>query len=356
MNVNLAGTGVYLSQKKISNLDLYDIINQEDKNVFNIEKAKISIEKKGNSTDSLTHAEIFDKWVQQVCGIRFRTYFNDKTLENLPDPNTVVEYQAKCASIQALESANIAPEEIEHIVFSSYSSDYLIPSPASALSEMIGANNASGVSINGACSGFLDALLDACAKIEARIYNKVLVVASEYLSNKMDYTDVTTCILFSDGAGAFLLKRSDENNPPNFSHFSSKFKYNQEQINMYRTSNIHMGGGPYVQKNAVNSMAGRVHDILEKENLSIDDIDYIVPHQANIRILDALENKLKLSEKTTMIKCIQETGNLSSATIPVAFNQLYKKQTPELNWKHGDHVILTAVGGGYTFGAVSMTL
>lgn len=305
MNCYIAGVGSYLPSQILSNKDLLSRIDN-----FEIERAKNSILKKGIDTQNLTDVEIFDSWVKQVCGIKQRTFVSDNFVAQNP---FVSEEMGKRASEKALADARMHADEIDHIVFSSYSSELLIPGSAPILAKLLGIENVSGVNINGACSGFLDALFDACAKIEAGFYKNVLVVASEYISNKMNFNDPTTCIIFADGAGAVVLKKGREG----VHSFTNRLKFNDEHIRMERTGLIQMGGGPLVQKNAVTAMSTITEEALDKAGLHIEDCHYIIPHQANIRILNALETRFK-AKNLQMIKCIENTGNLSSATIPVA--------------------------------------
>ena len=342
MNCYIAGTGSFLPENVINN----EAIFSKSKN-FDIARAKNSIKKKNQQVDKLTDAQVFDTWVRQVCGIKQRPFVSKEFVATHP---FVLEEMAKKASEVALLDAGMHVDEIEHIVFSSYSSEYLMPGSAATLSNLLGLKNPSGVNINGACSGFLDALVDASAKIEAGFYDNILVVASEYMSNKLDFDDLTTCILFADGAGAVVLKKGKAG----IHSFANQLKFNADAIQMKRTGCITMSGGPLVQKNAVIAMATVTEKAVETAGHKLSDYQYIIPHQANIRILNSLEEKLKL-ETTQMIKCIGKTGNLSSATIPVALD-LLKKNKLDIEFKKNKKAIFTSIGGGYTYSAVTVTV
>ncbi len=339
-NVCITGSGIYLPPKNVSNYELFKKIKG-----FNVAKARQSLSSRNQNVNKLDDRTIFDLWVQQVSGIKQRTYLQK---DSFPDQSLFTEYMAKEACLNAVKDAGLSINDIDHIVLSSYTGETLIPSPVCGLIGLLNASNLSGITVNGACSGFLDGMIDATAKIRSGLFKNILVVASEYITNKLDYSDVTTSILFSDGAGAFVLSKGENK----IFGSSSKINYSDEHIKMLRSSVIKMGGGPLVQRKAVNAMAEVGLDALQKSNLSIDDIKYIVPHQANKRILDALEKKLKLSPEAQMVKCIINTGNLSSATMPVALHKLWKNQLPDIKFKPGHKLMLTAVGGGYTSSAV----
>lgn len=342
MNCYIAGTGSFLPSNVLNNESILAKIKN-----FDIDRAKESIKKKKHDPSTLTDGQVFDTWVRQVCGIKQRTFVSEDFVANHP---FVLEEMAKRASEAALLDAGMEVSEIDHISFSSYSSEYLMPGPSAILSKLMDIPEPSGVNINGACNGFLDALMDAAAKIEAGFYDNILVVASEYMSNKLDFDDPTTCIIFSDAAGAVILKKGQ----PGLHSFANQLKFNLESLQMKRTGFIKMAGGALVQKNAVASMALVTQKAIEKAKSKLTDYRYIIPHQANIRILNSLEQKLKL-ETTEMIKCIENTGNLSSATIPVALD-LLRKNKLSIDYQKGEKAILTSVGGGYAYSAATVSL
>ena len=342
MDAYIAGTGAYIPPRSVSNLDLYSRIQN-----FNVERARHSLEKRGHPLNASTDAEVFDLWVQQVCGIKKRSFIPPDFAK---ESGLVVEEMAAQASFDAIRDAGLEVDEIQHLVFSSYSSDVLMPGPVSGLAKILGMKNISGVNINGACNGFLDGLLDASAKVAAGLFDNVLVVASEYLSNKVDFGDPTTSILFSDGAGAWVIRRGQRA----IHGFSISLKFSRH-IAMQRGGYVQMDGGPLVHRKAVQSMCQVTKEVLEKNNLSLADCAYIIPHQANLRILNAFEESMDVPPSTTLIKCIDELGNLSSATIPVAVDYLRRGRL-NTSYRKNARAILTAIGGGYAYGAAIVDL
>jgi 3-oxoacyl-[acyl-carrier-protein] synthase-3 len=337
--VSIVGTGSYVPENIITNIDLFPKITN-----FEYDKAVLSLEKKGTDVSQLNDAEVFDAWVKQVTGISQRPYLAD----GLGDENSSVEFMANKASIAALEDAGKETGDIDHIIFSTYTADNVIPGPVCKLAHYLGVENVSGITLNGACSGFLDALIDAYIKVGSGLYETILVVASEYISNKIDFSDPTTAILFSDGAGAAVVTKGKRD----IYGFSSRIAFSDEHIKMQRTSCIQMGGGPLVQRKAVNAMSSVSNDVCTSTGIALSDITCVIPHQANYRILQALEKKMKLSENSRLVKCLGTTGNLSSATLPVAMDLLKKNKLDGYPYTGKSKTILTSVGGGYTFSAV----
>lgn len=338
-NAYISGMGVFLPENIQTNFDLYKKISG-----FDPAKGAKSLSSRGVETDNLSDEEIFDLWVQQVCGIKQRTILNE---QELIDNGRAVEIMAERASRKALAEAGLEVDQIDHIVLASYSSDALIPPPVCGVADRLGINDkVSGITVNGACSGFLDGLIDAASKISSGLYTNVLVVASEYVNNKINYDDPTTAILFSDGAGAAVVSAGKDG----FYGASSRIAYSAEHINMERVGKLHMGGGPLVQRRAVNAMNLVATEALEKAGMKYSDMTRVVPHQANLRILNALEDKMGISGENKMVKSIHLTGNLSSATIPVALDFLRRGEL-EQSYEKGKY-LLTAVGGGYTYSSI----
>ena len=342
--VKIKGTGSFLPKKKINNFELYKKINN-----FDIDRAKESLSKKNINEDNSTENEIFDHWVQMVSGIESRHVVSDQ--DSFRD-HYEVEGMAYQASLNAIASSGIDKNEIESIILTSFTPTTLIPNSACTLTDLLGLTNCSGITLNTACSGFLDGLMDAYAKIAAGLYKTVLVVSSEYISKEISLDDPTTAILFSDGAGACILKRSEENH---MLGFFSKANYSDQHLNMYNGNKLKMGGGPLVQRNAVNAMYESALQISQKTGLGFNDFDYIIPHQANLRIMRELARKMELTDHK-MIETVQSVGNTSCATIPISLDLLCRGKLNGFRYKDKSKILCTSVGGGYTYAACAFVI
>jgi len=257
-----------------------------------------------------------------------------------------------------LKKKNIDPLEIELVVLASVTPDHLFPSTANILCDKVGMTNAWGFDLLAACSGFLFALTTASQFIENGRYKKVLVVGVDKMSSIVDYTDRTTCIIFGDGAGVVLLEPNEEGlgiqdhilrtdgsgrefliqqgggsvNPATIDSVEKKMHFIKQE-------------GLQVFKFAVTKMADVSVEIMEKNNLSSEDVAWLVPHQANLRIIDATANRMGVSNDKVMIN-IQKYGNTTAGTLPLCLWD-YEKQL-----KKGDNIILSAFGGGFTWGSI----
>ena len=257
-----------------------------------------------------------------------------------------------------LKKTNTSAEEIDLIICATVTPDMLFPSTACLIANKIGAGNICAFDISAACSGFLYALTTASKFIESGSYKKVIVVGCDKMSSIVDYTDRTTCVLFGDGAGAVLLE-------PNIDGYGimdyilktdgsgaeflklkaggSLHPASEETVNA-REHYVYQDGQP-VFKKAVKSMADVSEEIMRKNNLSADDIAWLVPHQANKRIIDATSRRMGVGDEKVMLN-IERYGNTTAGTIPLCLwdweNQLNK----------GDNLILAAFGGGFTWGSI----
>lgn len=349
MNSEIIGTGSFIPSKIIDNKNLYQLVSN-----FEIEKAKISLLKKNFNLTQLNDAEIFDIWVKQVCGITSRPFLSkeDEIYQLGSEKKIFVELMACEASKKAIQDAEIDKESIDHIILSSYSSNRIMPSAGVTLINLLGLTNASAITLNGACSGFLDALIDAVIKVESGYFETILVVASEQLSNKMNFKDPKTAIIFSDGAGACIVRKSKDGDA-NVMGFASGVSYS-EQVYMERVGNIYFNSGPLVERNAVKTMYEIATTTLKKSQQEFDDIDYIVPHQANLRILLSFEKKVN-NANLTILKKIETLGNLSSASVPVTLDLFLKNDSIKKDHLDSNYLnfLLISVGGGYTYSALS---
>jgi 3-oxoacyl-[acyl-carrier-protein] synthase III len=290
-----------------------------------------------------------DEWIRTRTGISERRI--------LKDPDKASGFMAAEAAREILQQRNLDPGEIDVIIVATVTPDYMFPATACIAQSLIGANNAFCFDLSAACSGFLYALEVGSNMISSGQYKKVLVIGSDKMSSIVDYTDRTTCILFGDGAAGVLLEPADDENAIIDSIMYSEGDMSQNLIQQGGGSRnpashetvdkkmhyIYQEGRP-VFKRATEGMADVSVEIMEKNNLTGDDVDWLVPHQANLRIIDATARRMNLDPSKVMIN-IDRYGNTTAATIPLC---LY-------DWKDrlnkGDRIVLAAFGGGYTWGA-----
>ena len=291
-----------------------------------------------------------DEWIRTRTGIKERRI--------LKDPDKATSYMAAEAAKEALESAGVSPDEVDVIVMATVTPDYMFPATACLVQDKIGAKNAFAFDVSAACSGFIYALTTGATFIEAGRAKKVLVIGGDKMSSIIDYSDRTTCIIFGDGAGAVLLEASDDG-----TGIIDSIHYTEGDTNLAlhqpaggsmkpashdtvdaREHSIRQDGRA-VFKKATTGMADVSAEIMEKNDLDADDVAWLVPHQANLRIIDATANRMGLSSDKVMIN-IDRYGNTTAGTIPLCLYD-WKDQL-----KKGDNIILTAFGGGVTWGAV----
>ena len=257
-----------------------------------------------------------------------------------------------------LAKLNIAAEDVDLIICATATPDMIFPSTACIIADKVGAKNAFAYDLMAACSGFLYALSTASKFIETGTYKKVIVVGADKMSSIVDYTDRATCIIFGDGAGAVMLEPSEDGlgiqdailrsdgSGREFLHMKAggSAKPSTHETVDAREHFIFQDGKP-VFKAAVKSMADVSEEIMKKNNLSADDVAWLVPHQANKRIMDATARRMGVGDDKVMLN-IQKYGNTTNGTIPLCLweweNQLNK----------GDNIILAAFGGGFTWGSM----
>jgi 3-oxoacyl-[acyl-carrier-protein] synthase-3 len=301
------------------------------------------------SNEDLTKmVDTSDEWITTRTGIKERRIMKNGASSDM----------AEQAVIKLLQKKNIDPLEIELVILASVTPDYLFPSTANVLCDKVGMTNAWGFDLSAACSGFLFALTTATQFIENGRYKKVLVVGVDKMSSIVDYTDRTTCVIFGDGAGVVLLEPNEEGlgiqdhilrtdgsgrefliQPGGGSANPSTIETVEKKMHFVKQE------GLQVFKFAVTKMADVSAEIMEKNNLSSDDVAWLVPHQANLRIIDATASRMGLSTDKVMIN-IQKYGNTTAATLPLCLWD-YESQL-----KKGDNIILSAFGGGFTWGAI----
>ena len=296
-----------------------------------------------------TMVETSDEWIKTRTGVEERRI--------LKGENMGISKMAVPAVKELCRKRGIDPLEIDCLICCTVTPDMTFPATANIITYEIGAANAFGFDLSAACSGFLFGVTTGASLIESGRYKKVVVVGSDKMSGIVDYSDRKTCVLFGDGAGAILL----EPNEDGYGIQDSLLKTDGigcEYLKMVaggsaKTASIETvmakehfiyQEGPAVFKFAVKGMADVSYELLQKNNLTGDDIAWLVPHQANKRIIDATANRMGLSMDKVMIN-IQRYGNTTSATIPLCLWE-WEKQLHK-----GDLIVLAAFGGGFTWGA-----
>lgn len=289
-------------------------------------------------------------WIEERTGITERRILKG---EGLGTSDMCVE------AVRGLcEKRGISPEEIDLIILGTVTPDFVFPATSNIICDKVGAVNAWGYDVSAACSGFLFALVTGAQFIETGAYKKVVIVGGDKMSSIIDYTDRSTCIIFGDGAGAVLL----EPNTEGLGVLDSILKVDgsgRKHLHQKAGGSVKPAShetvdakehfvyqeGQAVYKAAVKGMADVSADIMLKNNLKSDDIAWLVPHQANKRIIDATANRMGLSGEKVMLN-IQKYGNTTSGTIPLCLWD-YEKQL-----KKGDNIIISAFGGGFTWGSI----
>lgn len=289
-----------------------------------------------------------DEWIMSRTGIKERRIMKDGATSDI----------GAAAVNKLLEKKGINPLDIDLLICGTVTPDLVFPSTANIISDKCGLKNAWSFDINAACSGFIFSLATAAQFIETGKYKKVLVVGADKMSSIVDYQDRTTCIIFGDGGGAVLLEPNTDGYGVIDSILHSdgsgrQFLYqpaggsalpaSHETID--QRQHFVKQEGQQVFKFAVTNMADVSARIMEKNNLTSDDVDWLVPHQANLRIIDATASRMGLSPEKVMIN-IEKYGNTTAGTLPLCLADW----EPKL--KKGDNLILSAFGGGFTWGAV----
>ena len=305
--------------------------------------------------DRLTNADLEkmvdtnDEWIRSRTGIEERRILKGqgKATSDLVVP----------AVKNLCEKRGIDPLEIDCLIVGTVTADMLFPATANIACDKLGAKNAWGFDVSAACSGFLYSLTLGATLIESGRYKKVIVCGADKMSAIVDYSDRATCIIFGDGAGAVLLEPGEEGygvldsilrsdgSGCQYLHMKAGGSLRPASIETVTAKQhyIYQEGQP-VFKFAVKGMADVSAELLEKNNLTGDDIAWLVPHQANLRIIDATANRMGLPKEKVMIN-INKYGNTTSGTIPLCLWDW------ESRLKKGDNIVLSAFGGGFTWGA-----
>jgi 3-oxoacyl-[acyl-carrier-protein] synthase III len=291
-----------------------------------------------------------DEWIMQRVGIKERRILKEEGLGSSDLGEKAVK--------GLLEKTNTSPDEIDLLICATVTPDMAFPATANIISDKVGIKNAFSFDLNAACSGFLFALQTGSAYIETGKFRKVIVVGADKMSSITDYTDRTTCPLFGDAAGAVLLEPSKgdygimdyifhvDGSGRKFLHLKAggSVKPASHETIDAREHYVYQEGQS-VFKFAVVNMANVAAEIMERNKLKAEDIAWLVPHQANLRIIDATGRRMGLPPEKVMIN-IENYGNTTAATIPLCLWEYEKKL------KKGDKIILAAFGGGFTWGSV----
>jgi 3-oxoacyl-[acyl-carrier-protein] synthase-3 len=291
-----------------------------------------------------------DEWITARTGIKERRI--------LKDDSKGTSYLAIMAAKDLMAKANLDPLEIDLVIVATATADMPVASTAAYVATEIGATNAFGYDLQAACSSFLFGMSTAAAYIQSGRYKKVLLIGADKMSSIVDYTDRATCIIFGDGGGAVLFE-------PNFEGLGLQDEYLRSDGIGRDFLKITAGGslmpttletvtnkqhniiqdGKTVFKYAVTNMADASELILKRNNLTNQDVNWLVPHQANKRIIDATAHRMNLEDNKVLMN-IERYGNTTSATLPLVLSDFEKQ------FKKGDTVIFAAFGGGFTWGAI----
>lgn len=291
-----------------------------------------------------------DEWIMTRVGIKERHI--------LKGEGKGVSVMGIEATKQLLEKTNTKPEEVEVLIFATTTPDYGFPSSAALVAEGCGIKNSLGFDVQAACSGFIYALEIGSNFIKSGRYKKVVVVAGDKMSSITNYKDRTTCPLFGDAVGAVMLEPTEEDfgivdtdlhldgvGIPHLNMRGGGSAYPSSIETISKDMHYVYQEGQPVFKHAVTKMANVSAEIAKKNNLTKDDINWFIPHQANIRIIEAAANRLGISEDKVIVN-IEKYGNTSAGTIPVCLYEYESK------FKKGDNIILAAFGAGFTWGSV----
>ncbi len=292
-----------------------------------------------------------DEWITTRVGI--------KTRHILKKEGEGSSYMGAIAVNRLLESTGVKADEIDLIICATSNPDYRFPSTGSVIAHRCGLTNAYAYDVQAACAGFLVSLQDGTAYIRSGMYKKVIVVAAEMMSSMTNYSDRSTCPLFGDAAAAVLLEPTEE---PNVGVIDGEFHVNGEglpflimpaggSVKPATHETVDAGEhfvyqqGRQVYKHAVTDMLTSSLSVMERNGLTVDDVAYLIPHQANLRIIEAVSERANFPEEKVLVN-IQNYGNTSAASIPLCLDENKGKL------HKGDKLILTAFGAGFTWGAM----
>ncbi len=297
-----------------------------------------------------TMVETSDEWITTRTGIKERRI--------LKGENRGTSVMGIEAVKSLLQKTRTDPRDVDLILFATVTPDMLFPATANIVAAAVGATNSFGFDISAACSGFIYALTTGARFVESGVYKKVIVIGGDKMSSILDYQDRTTCIIFGDGAGCVMLEpttgevgimdsllRSDGTGEPYLHMKAGGSRIPASHESVAARQHFIFQEGASVFKFAVTNMADISARLMEKNNLRAEDVAWLVPHQANKRIIDATASRIGLGDEKVMMN-ISRYGNTTSGTIPLLLWD-YEKQV-----RRGDNLILAAFGGGFTWGAI----
>ncbi len=321
MGVKIVAIGSYVPEKVLTNFDLEKMV------------------------------ETSDQWIVERTGI---------TERHIADPTESTSDLAYNASLKAIEKAGISPEDIDGIIVATASPDYLFPATACIVQAKLGAKNAMCFDMEAACPGFIYGLEIARGLLSLPNYKYILVIGAETLSRLVDWTDRNTCVLFGDGAGAAIVTKDDSKSDILASYLKGNGEVHEllmlpagaarkpaSQDTVKNGEHYIKMQGKEVFKYAVTGMQEAALKVIEKAGLKSEDIDWLVPHQANKRIIDATREKLQIPHEKVYVN-IEKTGNTSAASIPIALAEMDEKGV----LKRGQKILLVSFGAGFIYGAI----
>lgn len=283
-----------------------------------------------------------DAWIRSRTGISERRIAaEDETTADLGHK----------AALAALQDSGLTPDDIDLIVVATTTADLVFPSTAALIQNRLGIQHGAAFDIQAVCSGFIYALAVTDGLLKGGVFRRALVIGAETMSRILDWEDRTTCVLFGDGAGAWVLERSEGEAGLLGYDLRCEGRYSDLLKTSGGISSTQSSGhltmeGPAVFKHAVLKISNSMARLMERENVSIEDIDWFVPHQANQRILEGVADKLGIS-RDRVISTVAKHGNTSAASVPLAFSQAVN----DGRIKSGDLCLLEALGGGLTWGS-----
>ena len=301
-----------------------------------------------NNQDLEKMVDTNDDWILTRTGIKER---------RILDKGIGTSFMAIKAAQQIIQKKKLDPLEIDMVIVATITPDMHVSATAAYVASEIGAVNAFGYDLQAACSGFLYGMSVASSFIESGRYKKIILIGADKMSSIIDYSDRNTCIIFGDGAGAVLFEPNPEGLGMQdefmrsdgvgreFLRIEAGGSVMPSTINSIKNKKHFLfQDGKSVFKYAVSNMANASYQIMERNNLSNEDVNYLVPHQANKRIIDATANRMGIRESKVLMN-IEKYGNTTAATIPLILSDYEKK------FKKGDNIIFAAFGGGFTWGA-----
>ncbi len=333
----IAGTGSYLPGRVVTNRDLRRMVGN-----FDVDRVRGPLIRKGIDAEHMTEDELFDEWTRSASGILQRHYFDGRATDSGDS-----EEMAGHAAREALHAAGIQPEVLDFIIVASITPHLVVPNLACTVAHHIGAKRVGGLTLNTACSGFIDGLGDAYYRIRSGEYDTILVVATETLSKITNFNDPSTAMLFGDGAGAAVLRAARSG----IVSYYSELDYSRDDIELEERGLLRMDGGPRVARKAINAMSRTALACLERSPYRLDDIDCIVCHQANARIVEGVAKRLG-QPLSKFCRTIERFGNTSAASVAIGLDKALRGEVPGCSINRGSRILLTAVGGGYVSSAM----